>query len=107
MLDSKVLRTDPKAVQAKLKVKGFDFDVARFEALEAERRILQTETESLQSERNAKSKAIGKAKAAGEDIEPLKAEVGDLGERLDDAKSRFAVLQDDLQEFLRGTAACP
>ena len=107
MLDSKVLRTDPKAVQAKLKVKGFDFDVARFEALEAERRILQTETESLQSERNAKSKAIGKAKAAGEDIEPLKAEVGDLGERLDDAKSRFAVLQDDLQEFLRGVPNLP
>ena len=45
MLDSKLLRTDPKAVQAKLKVKGYDFDVARFEALEAERRVLQTETE--------------------------------------------------------------
>ncbi len=107
MLDSKLLRTDPKAVQARLKVKGFDFDVARYEALESERRVLQTETEQLQSERNAKSKAIGQAKAAGEDIEPLKAEVGDLGKRLDEAKSRFAVLQDDLQEFLRGVPNLP
>lgn len=107
MLDSKLLRTDPRAVREKLKVKGFDFDVDRFEALEAERRVLQAETERLQSERNAKSKAIGQAKAAGEDIEPLKAEVGDLGARLDEAKSRFASLQDDLQEFLRGVPNLP
>ena len=65
MLDSKLLRTDPQAVQAKLRIKGFDFDVERFEALEAERRVLQTQTEQLQSERNAKSKSIGQAKAAG------------------------------------------
>ena len=52
-------------------------------------------------------RSIGKAKAAGEDIEPLKAEVGDLGARLDDAKARFAVLQDDLQEFLRGVPNLP
>ena len=59
MLDSKVLRADPEAVQARLKIKGYQFDVSRFEALESERRVLQTETESLQSERNAKSKSIG------------------------------------------------
>lgn len=107
MLDSKLLRTDPEAVQAALKVKGFEFDAARFEALEAERRVLQTETEALQSERNAKSKSIGKAKAAGEDIEPLLAAVGDLGERLDAAKSRFAQLQEELQAFLRGVPNLP
>lgn len=107
MLDSKLLRTDPKAVQARLKVKGYDFDVDRFEALEAERRVLQTETEQLQSERNAKSKSIGKAKAAGEDIEPLKAEVGDLGARLDEAKAKFADLQEEMQAFLRGVPNLP
>ncbi len=107
MLDSKVLRADPEAVRAKLKVKGFDFDVDRFEALEAERRVLQTETEQLQSERNAKSRSIGQAKAAGEDIEPLKAEVGDLGVRLDAAKGRFDALQEDLQTFLQGIPNLP
>ncbi|MEM8769478.1 MAG: serine--tRNA ligase, partial [Pseudomonadota bacterium] len=107
MLDSKLLRTDPKAVQDRLKVKGYDFDVARYEALEAERRVLQTETESLQAERNAKSKSIGKAKAAGEDIEPLKQEVGDLGGRLDLAKQRFAENQTDMQSFLEGVPNLP
>lgn len=107
MLDSKALRADPQAAQAQLKVKGFDFDVARFEALEAERRVLQTETEQLQNERNTKSKSIGKAKAAGEDIAPLVAEVGDLGDRLDAAKVRFAELQSELQDFLQGVPNLP
>lgn len=107
MLDSKVLRADPEAVQASLKIKGYEFDVARFEALESERRVLQTETETLQSERNTKSKSIGKAKAAGEDIAPLLAEVGDLGDRLDSAKARFAELQENLQTLLRGVPNLP
>ncbi|MGD8416563.1 MAG: serine--tRNA ligase [Pseudomonadales bacterium] len=107
MLDSKLLRTDPEAVRARLKVKGFDFDVERFAALEAERRVLQTETESLQNERNSKSRAIGKAKAAGEDIAPLVAEVGDLGARLDRAKARFGELQDELSAFLSGVPNLP
>ena len=107
MLDSKLLRTDPRAVRAKLKIKGYEFDVERFEALEAERRVLQTEMEQLQSERNAISRSIGKAKAAGEDIEPIKAQVGDLGTRLDAAKARFAELQETLQTFLNGVPNLP
>ncbi len=107
MLDSKLLRTDPRAVQAKLKIKGYEFDVERFEALEAERRVLQTEMERLQGERNAISRSIGKAKAAGEDIEPIKAQVGDLGTRLDAAKVQFAELQEKLQTFLNGVPNLP
>ncbi|MGE0622573.1 MAG: serine--tRNA ligase [Pseudomonadales bacterium] len=107
MLDSKLLRTDPDAVRARLKLKGYDFDVDKFEALEAERRLLQTETERLQNERNTKSRGIGKAKAAGEDIGPLLAEVGDLGERLDAVKGRFAALQADFQTFLSGVPNLP
>ena len=107
MLDSKLLRTDPRAVQAKLKTKGYEFDVERFEALEAERRVLQTEMEQLQSERNTISKSIGRAKAAGEDIEPIKAQVGDLGTRLDAAKAQFAELQETLQTFLNGVPNLP
>jgi seryl-tRNA synthetase len=107
MLDSKTLRADPKSAAERLKIKGYAFDVARFEALEAERRVLQTETEQLQNERNTKSKSIGKAKAAGEDIAPLVAEVGDLGARLDEAKERFGTLQEELQEFLQGVPNLP
>ena len=107
MLDVRALRQDPRAFKDHLAVKGFDFDLARFEALEADRKVLQAETEQLQSERNEKSKSIGKAKAAGEDIQPLVAAVGDLGDRLDAAKAKLDTLQADYQEFLQAVPNLP
>ncbi len=83
MLDPKLLRSDPDGIAQRLATRGFTLDVAHFETLETRRRELQTETERLQNERNTRSKAIGQAKAAGEDIAPLLAEVSDRGERLD------------------------
>ena len=65
MLDIKALRQDPELFRERLAVKGFDFDVVSFTALENERRTLQAETENLQNERNSKSKGIGQAKARG------------------------------------------
>ena len=79
----------------------------RFRELEDRRRVLQQETEQLQSERNSKSKGIGQAKASGEDIAPLLAEVAELGDRLDAAKARFDTLQDELNEFLRAVPNAP
>ena len=107
MLDAKILRADPEGVAAALKKKGFDFDVDAFGRLEAQRRDLQQETEALQAERNSKSKNIGKAKAQGEDIAPLVAEVGDLGERLEAKKSEFQSLQDELQTMLMAVPNVP
>ena len=71
MLDAKRLRTELDACAAALAVKGFNLDKDRFSELESQRREMQQLTEQLQSERNAKSKSIGQAKARGEDIEPL------------------------------------
>ena len=107
MLDIKILRIDPDEVRQRLLTKGFDLDVAQFNALEDQRRDLQSDTEALQNERNSKSKSIGQAKARGEDIAPLVAEVGDLGARLDAAKAEFAQLQETYQEFLRGIPNLP
>ena len=69
MLDPKLLRSDLHAVAQRLAKRGYALDTERLEALESRRRELQAETESLQNERNTRSKAIGKAKAAGEDID--------------------------------------
>ncbi|MEZ5550392.1 MAG: serine--tRNA ligase [Pseudomonadales bacterium] len=107
MLDLRTLRQDPRDIQTRLRVKGFELDVERFEALENQRRQLQSETEQLQNERNTKSKSIGQAKAAGQDIAPLLAEVGDLGTRLEAAKQNFARLQDDYQAFVQGLPNLP
>ena len=107
MLDPKSLRQDVEGIAQRLKVKGFDLDVDAFRTLEAERRELQEQTERLQSERNSKSKVIGQAKSRGEDIAPLVAEVGDLGERLDAAKVSLAELQSGYQAFLQAIPNVP
>ena len=107
MLDIRKLRDDPEEHARLLQIKGFDFDVGTFVGLEGRRRVLQQETEQLQAERNAKSKSIGKAKANGEDISPLVREVGDLGERLELAKSQFSELQQELQRFLSAVPNLP
>jgi len=100
MLDIKQLRQDPDEAARRLRVRRFNLDTAAFRALEEERRQLQSRTEQLQRERNARSKAIGAAKAQGEDIAPLLAEVGDLGQRLNAAKARFSDLQERQHRFL-------
>lgn len=107
MLDLKTLRDNPEAVAQALTVKGFELDVKQFRSLESARSSLQQTTEQLQSERNTKSKAIGQAKAKGEDIAPLVAEVGDLGDRLDAAKTQFDEALAAMQEFLRAVPNLP
>lgn len=107
MLDVRALRQDPQSAAQRLKIRGFDFDVERFDLLEAQRKDLQSQTEQLQNERNTKSKAIGKAKAAGEDIAPLVEEVGNLGERLDAARESFNEFQDEYRLFLLGVPNLP
>ncbi|WP_415891577.1 serine--tRNA ligase [Neptuniibacter sp. QD72_48] len=107
MLDAKIVRANPEEVAQLLKKKGFEFPVDQFVELENQRKQLQVETENLQSERNTRSKGIGKAKAAGEDIQPLLAEVADLGNKLDAAKAELNSLQDNLDELLSGVPNIP
>ncbi|GAB3340740.1 MULTISPECIES: serine--tRNA ligase [Chromohalobacter] len=107
MLDPKLLRSDPALVAERLARRGFTLDTVRLEALESRRRELQTETERLQNERNTRSKAIGQAKASGEDIQPLLDEVSDLGERLDAAKARLAEVQAEWDESVAALPNLP
>lgn len=107
MLDPKRLRADPEAVAAVLARRGFTFDVARFRELEERRKALSVETQELQNLRNTRSKAIGKAKAAGEPIQPLLDEVADLGERLKAAQQSLGEVQQALEEILMGLPNLP
>lgn len=78
MLDPNMLRNELDAVAEKLARRGFKLDVEVLRQQEERRKVLQVETESLQAERNSRSKQIGAAKARGEDIEPLRLEVNAL-----------------------------
>ena len=107
MLDPKLIRTQLDSVAAQLGRRGFVLDTARLEQLETERKAIQVRTEELQAERNSSSKSIGKAKAAGEDIQPLLDQVAGLGAQLDTAKQELDVVQDQLNGLLMGIPNIP
>ncbi|MEB4589658.1 serine--tRNA ligase [Candidatus Thiothrix sp. Deng01] len=102
MLDPKRLRTELDEVASQLARRGFKLDVGAIRALEERRKALQVETQNLQNTRNSRSKAIGQAKAKGEDIQPLLAEVADLGDSLKAKEQELASLQADLDTIVMG-----
>ncbi len=107
MLDPKLIRSNPEAVAEALKKRGFELDVDSLKALEEERRVIQEKTQTLQQERNSRSKNIGKAKAAGEDIAPLLKEVENLKQALASAEESLSSIQDKTEAILSGVPNIP
>jgi len=87
MLDAKLLRTDLDNVASQLAKRDYQLDTQSLTLLEEQRKAIQIKTQELQNERNTRSKSIGQAKARGEDIAPLLAQVSQLGADLDAAKA--------------------
>lgn len=101
MINIELLRENPQAVAERLfKIRHFKLDLEKFEQLDAKRKALQVETQTLQQQRNERSKQIGQAKAKGDDISPLLAEVSSLGDRLDASKLQTNAILDQLNAFL-------
>ena len=107
MLDIALLRRDVTTVAARLRTRGFDFDVAGFNALEAERKAVQVETEALQARRNALSKQIGQLKSKGGDASALMAEVTGIPDALKGLEARLGDIQRGLEPLLMGTPNLP
>lgn len=99
MLDAKLFRTDLDLLARQLGRRGYELDTEAVKGLEVRRRDLQIKTQELQNERNTRSKAIGAAKAKGDDIEPLLAEVNDLGEELKRCEQDLSELQGNLRDI--------
>ncbi|HWG10158.1 MAG TPA: serine--tRNA ligase [Rhodanobacteraceae bacterium] len=99
MLDPSLLRAQLADTAARLKSRGFELDTAAIESLEADRKKLATETQELQNLRNTRSKAIGQAKAKGEDIAPLMVEVTGIGDRLKANEVALADVQARLSDI--------
>ena len=102
MLDPKLLRSDIESVRLNLARRGVELDTARYAELEEERKARQVEADELRQQRNTESKSIGRAKAAGEDIQPLLDEVADLGDRLKAAEQALRDNQTALDDLLLG-----
>jgi len=99
MLDVKLLREDPEGVAKRLATRGFRLDVEKLQELEAKRKVIQIETQQLQNDRNQRSKAIGLAKAEGQNIEPLLAEVAHLGTLLTHSEIALEEVQAELNKL--------
>ena len=100
MLDIQLLRTQIDTVAARLATRGLQLDTAAFQALEDERKHLQTRTQELQARRNALSKQIGMLKGKGEDASGVMAEVAQLGDELKACEQALPVLLERMNAFL-------
>ena len=107
MLDIQLLRKDAALVAERLAARGFVFAAERFDALEAERKTIQTRTQDAQNRRNTLSKQIGMLKGKGEDTTAVMAEVAGLGDELKDLETRLATLQTEINDFLMGVPNLP
>ena len=100
MLDPKFLRTSIETVSANLARRGYQLDVQGYKALEEQRKALDKAVSELRSRRNSESKAIGAAKAAGEDIQPLLDGVADLGDKLKEADGAIRSVNEALRNLM-------
>ena len=109
MLDIQRLRNDTAAVAARLAARGYVFDSARFEQIEAARKALQVQTEALQAARNSTSKQIGQLKGQGKhaEAEAAMAEVAQIKNRLEQTEAEYQAVQAELDERLLGIPNLP
>jgi len=107
MLDPQLLRSDIDAVARRLAARSFVFDVAAFQAIEGERKVVQSRAQELQAARNQFSKRIGQAKAKGEDASGLMAEANRANSELADLEKRLETIQTRLQDLLLGVPNLP
>lgn len=107
MLDIQLLRNNLSEVATRLAQRKFVLDTAAFEALEAERKRLQTHTQDLQSQRNSLSKQVGMLKGKGEDASAVLAEVAGLGDALKASEAALAELLPRVDAFVSGIPNLP
>ena len=102
MLDIQTLRNDLDGVAKRLAARGYELDTAQFKELEAERKVVQSKKEYLQSQRNFKSKEIGQAKAKKDEklVAEIMAEVAEFGDELKQLEVADDIVQGKLKEFL-------
>jgi seryl-tRNA synthetase len=107
MLDIQLLRNDLEGVATRLAARPFHLDAAAFQALEQERKLVQTRSQELQAARNNLSKRIGQAKGKGEDVTALMAEAGEANTELQSLAAKLLQVQAKLQDFLLGIPNLP
>nr|WP_312965124.1 serine--tRNA ligase [Stenotrophomonas indicatrix] len=108
MLDPALLRHQPADLAERLRTsRGFELDVSALESLEADRKRIQVRTQELQSLRNSRSKAIGQAKAKGEDVSAIMAEVAAFADELKASEVALDELREKIDTISMGIPNIP
>lgn len=107
MLDPKRLRAEANDLAEQLAKKKFSLDTELLSSLDAQRKELQLQTESLQNERKSRSKLIGQAKAKGEDASEILASMEAINAELEEKKAGLSQLQDQLTDYVKGIPNAP
>jgi seryl-tRNA synthetase len=107
MIDIQLLRKDIANVAARLATRKYQLDVDAFNALEAERKTIQTRTEELQGKRNSQSKLIGMMKGKGEDTTALMADIAGLGDELKANETALSAVQAKISDFMQAIPNLP
>ena len=107
MLDPKRLRAEANDLAEQLAKKKFSLDTELLSSLDAQRKELQLQTESLQNERKSRSKLIGQAKAKGEDASEILASMEAINAELEEKKAGLSRLQDQLTDYVKGIPNAP
>ncbi|KOQ71679.1 serine--tRNA ligase [Stenotrophomonas maltophilia] len=108
MLDPALLRHQPADLAERLRTsRGFELDVSALESLEADRKRIQVRTQELQSLRNSRSKAIGQAKAKGEDVSAIMAEVAAFADELKASEVALDELREKIEAISLGIPNIP
>lgn len=100
MLDPKLVRQNSELIKDELKKRGMTLDVTRLNALEEQRKNLQTKVQDLQNERNVNAKKVGLAKAKGENVDVLLNQVKELGDTLKTLDQELQTTQTELNDLL-------
>lgn len=107
MLDPVLLRKDLPRVVAALKRRGVEFDEERFNILEVRRKAVQVETETLQAQRNALAKQIGKLKSQGQDASAVMAESQAIPGKLKELEGQLNDIRQELDAWLMSIPNLP
>jgi len=100
MIDTNLIKSDPKKIFEDLKLKKYDLNIETFESLELSRKNIQMQTEDLQAQRNTLSKEYGLLKKEGEDDEALNTKIDAIKTELDSCSQELTVIQESLKNFL-------
>jgi len=100
MIDIKQLREDIEGVAKALDTRGFELDVELFVDLDDKRKLLQVDTEHLQSQRKNLSNDFGKLKSQGGDTADLKLHIDSINSELKVKDEALQLVQNQLNDFL-------